>query len=296
MPAPKKVVVETALDWFQRSQQQQATAATPTDPSSAAVAFLQHGTSGIAYCDAAWKKNPSASSHTTPTSVPVLVMEGDVGKTWTLVSLAARFVVATRPSQFSVDETTNHQNDDIVGDIDDDDLPEVVLLDSNYDVTFPQVAHVVRSTLLRQPSTNEDDDSSLDQELRACLDRIHVATVDDMTGWVAVLECLRCQLVHPKKQRTPTLILWDGFLSERSPTSSDGSCQMEVRRQLHRLLQDCPAVALVVTTTNGQAVRQQHFQREVHRIRLERRSGKDCVAVVHGSKLPFSLSLGGILS
>jgi hypothetical protein len=34
----------------------------------------------------------------------------------------------------------------------------------------------------------------------------------------------------------------------------------------------------------------------VHRIHLEQRSGKDCFAVVNGSKRSFSISAGGILS
>jgi hypothetical protein len=289
-PLPK---VETALDWFQRSQRKRAAARTPTDPSSAAWNFVRCGTSGIAPIDAAWK-TPSANPN-----LPIVVVEGTVGKTWTLISLAARFVVATRPSRFARsrndDETPPSQDEHL--------LPQVVLLDSNYDVTIRKIAQVVRATLLRQQGmNNEDDGSLLEQDLECCLGRIHIATVDNLLGWVPVLECLRYKLKqHGEEQLPPTttLVLWDGLLSESSRSSYDSSQKMEVLRQVSRLLQDCPSIALVVTVDHHRTsdwISNWQRERELHRVRLERRSGKDCFAVVNGSKVPFSLSLGGILS
>ena len=268
--APLKV--ETALDWFNRSQRRRAAAETPTDPSSGAWAFVRSGSSGLAHVDAAWRI-PSVN-----TNLPVVNIYGSVGKTWTLISLAARFVVATRPSRFSTSMEDLKQSTQ--------ELPQVVILDSTYDITIHKVAQVVRSTMLRQSDINA---FSLEDEMDDCLGRIHVATVDDMFGWVPVLECLRCKL---KGQDThPTLILWDGFLSE----SDNESCQMEVKRQVSRLLQDC-TVAMVMTTSNAGKVNWSNTHRDIHRIKLERRSGKNCFAKVNGSTISFSLSLGGILS
>ena len=118
---------------------------------------------------------------------------------------------------------------------------------------------------------------------------------------------LRCKLKTFTKH--PTLVLWDGFFLDANANSK----QIEVRRQVVRLLQDC-SIALVVTgapgiNTNNSTMNNLNGKtsknidwlsnnktRDVHRIRFERRSGKDCFAMVNGSKLPFSLSLGGILS
>jgi hypothetical protein len=184
-------------------------------------------------------------------------------------------------------------------------LPQVVLLDSNYDVTIHKIAHVVRATLLRQQGMNNDD-GLLEQDLECCLSRIHIATVDNLLGWVPVLECLRYKLKQqqgeeklPPTTTTTTLVLWDGLLSESSSSSDDSSQKMEVFRQVSRLLQDCPSTALVATVDNHRTadwLSNRQKKRELHRVRMERRSGKDCFAVVNGSKVLFSLSLGGILS
>eukprot|EP00980_Cylindrotheca_fusiformis_P008236 scaffold1736_cov127-Cylindrotheca_fusiformis.AAC.50 len=100
----------------------------------------------------------------------------------------------------------------------------------------------------------------------------------------------------------PTLMLWDGFHSD---TKSGQLNQIEVRRQVLRLLMDC-SVAMVVTgaasannnnnTNSNMDWLSDNKQRDVHHVRLEQRSGKDCYGIIHGSRLPFSLSLGGVLS
>ena len=109
---------------------------TATDPSMAAHRFLRFGKSGIAPIDAAWKRSnddnkqqqqqqqhhqwhhrplqlrqgqhrhlgPHQQQQTASCShdPPVVILEGpkDVGKTWMLLTLAARFVVSTRASRF----------------------------------------------------------------------------------------------------------------------------------------------------------------------------------------------------
>jgi hypothetical protein len=272
--------IETALDWFERCQRQRKSAQTPHDPSSAAWTFIRSGTSGIAPVDAAWRNAANSSTTTGSTgSLPVVAIDGPVGKTWSLISLAARFVVATRPSRFETTTSTDSSNDTTSTS---SSLPQVVILDSNYDITASKVAYVVRSTLLRQPGIQE---ASIPQDLECCLSRIHIATVDDLAGWVPVLETMKYALQQQQAQQHPTLVLWDGYLSE----STDESQQKEVERQLTRLL--ACNVALVVARNQYKKLKW-----ETQRIRLERHKGKDCVATVDGTRIPFSLSLGGILS
>jgi hypothetical protein len=173
------VKTETALDWFNRSQRKRAAAETPTDPSSAAWAFLR-GTSGITPLDTVWR-TPSANS-----SLPVVVLEGQIGKTWTLLSLAARFVVATRNSSFASSDEESSPPSSLYSNNSDNQQPQAILLDSNFDMTLPKLAYIVRSTLLRESQVNEHN---LDQELEECLSRIHFATVDEINdAWVPILE------------------------------------------------------------------------------------------------------------
>ena len=165
---------ETALDWFNRSQLRRIVAETPTDPSSAAWSFLQNGSSGIGPIDSAWR-TPSANSE-----FPVLILEGPVGKTWTLLSLAARFVVATRASRF-VSTMTSEQSS-----LPMNSQPQVIFLDSTFDMTIQKLSYIVRSTLLRQPGVTEQ---SLYIDLESCLSRIHLSTVDECNdAWVPILE------------------------------------------------------------------------------------------------------------
>jgi hypothetical protein len=116
---------------------------------------------------------------------------------------------------------------------------------------------------------------------------------------------LRCKLKTCTKH--PTLVLWDGFHSDANGSSKHS----EVRRQVVRLLQDA-LVALVVTgasTSNSSSSSSSsntkganmewmtdHKKRDVYRISFDKRSEKDYYAIVNGSRLPFSISLGGVLS
>eukprot|EP00980_Cylindrotheca_fusiformis_P008237 scaffold1736_cov127-Cylindrotheca_fusiformis.AAC.51 len=166
---------ETALQWFHRSQRKRAAAEIPTDPSSAAWAFLR-GTSGIAPVDAAWR---SLSAHT---NLPVVALEGSIGKTWTLLSLAARFVVATRKSRF----TSQEEDESETPSLNVQNQPYVILLDSKFDSTLPKLVYIVRSTLLREPGVTE---KTLEVDIESCLSRIHLATVDEINdAWVPILE------------------------------------------------------------------------------------------------------------
>ena len=192
---------ETAWDWYLRSQRQRAAAQIPTDPSSAAASFLR-GNSGVAPVDAAWRATPSSflptNNHSSAyaTNHPVVILEGPIGKTWTLLSLAARFVVFTRASRFE------HDSDQVMEEAEspskpahsNNAQPQVILLDSNWDMTISKLAYMVRSTLLREPSSSSPSafhvtEETLESEVEGCLRRIHLATVDEtQDAWVPVLE------------------------------------------------------------------------------------------------------------
>jgi hypothetical protein len=268
---------ETAYEWLQRSRRKRALAEVPHDPSSAAWAFVRasssSGGSNISFLDAVLRRQ-------TTDQLPVIDVRGDCCKTWTVVSLASRFAVATRSSQFqtpSVEDATS--------------IPQVIVLDSTHDVTTSKLAYAVRSNLLRQSGSSNPGDFQKDAE--ECLARIHVATVDNISGWVSLLEALRCKL-SPMSSEHPTLVLWDGFLSEPHNEAS----RMEVIRQLARLVQECSV--LLLTTSSGN--RKHEWDKFVtHRVRLDRNhsasvDGHEFLATVHGSRIPFSLSLAGILS
>ncbi|GAX22832.1 hypothetical protein FisN_24Lh116 [Fistulifera solaris] len=263
---------ETAYDWFQRSKRKRAQDEIPKDPSSAAWSFFRSG-SGISFMDAAFRR------HTTDT-LPVIHLMGDVAKTWTLLSLAARFVVQTRPSQFTFTTTSA------------DILPQVLWLDSHQEVIASQLAHVVRSTLLRHMNTamaDVNDERQLAHDLQDCCERIHVARVatDD---WVPLLECWRHQLAVSASDY-PTLILWDGFLEH-----DDDVARTEIVRQLSRLLEQCSVV--LVTASSSQ--RNFEWDRFItQRVRLQRNAvtgGHEYLATVQALQIPFSISASGILS
>ena len=193
------MISETALDWFDRCQKhgvrkrrRSATGSSrnnenessettdvhaSSNPSMAAWRFLRFGQSGIAPIDAAWKRSNDGRSESSSFLPPVTVLEGpkDVGKTWMLLTLAARFVVATRASRFQdfqsmcgSDDKKNYepysknksQTKGLDGDGDTDeegssnrsneDRPKVLLLDSTYDFSVPQLVAVIRLTLVRE--------------------------------------------------------------------------------------------------------------------------------------------------
>lgn len=267
---------ETAYDWMLRSQQMQAHYSMPYDPSTAAWSFIRpserNGT-GIAFVDAALAKHNGST-------LPVVELRGShrTGKTWTLITLAARFVVETRLSRFRSDEN-----------IDIEELPQVVILDCNQDAMASRLLRAVRSVLLRQ--LPEDD--GLENEIISCMSRIHYIFSEDMAGWVPTLESLRSGLSSVSSDH-PTLILWDGFLSD----TGEAAERMEVIRQLTRLMRDC--TILLVTTalpTRRFAVWDKHV---TQRITLEQMNpipegGHDFVATVQNNRIPYTITSGGIL-
>jgi hypothetical protein len=307
---------ETALEWWQRSERSRRRChddnddeEPPRDAVGAAWAFAQprlepgrHATTttvngtGVSFIDAALLQciHNQQTTRVIPRVVhrrspPVLEILGDhgSGKTWALLALAARFVVATRQSRFScndhgANENTRHDDDDQDFDLDDEErscgttdtppppIPQVILLDSNYGVHVLKLAHAVRTLLLQgYPSNCENDTESmtanddppscssmsdlLEYDLNECLSRIHIVTSDDLAGWVPILESIREHMERTVHFSGPTLLLWDGFLSEPHLLQTE-AIKREVVRQLERLLAECSqslAMAVVSTTTRA---------------------------------------------
>ena len=213
---------ETALDWLRRCQQVDADAAVPSDPTSAAWAFVRAKKSfgtGISFMDAVLSKNTE--------NLSIVELRGDdgVGKTWTLISLAARFVVSTRASKFQ--STSN-------------DLPQVIFMDSVQSLKMRHISSAVRTELLRDLDDDKaNDQGSFQGEVDSALRRVVLVFGEGATSWVPILESLRHLLAG---KPFPTLILWDGFLTDVHAIKG----RMEVIRQVNRLSKD--TVVQLITT------------------------------------------------
>ncbi|GKZ00090.1 hypothetical protein MPSEU_000962400 [Mayamaea pseudoterrestris] len=308
---PKASFSETALQWIQRTKRRRFISGEINDPDAAAWAFFSRKETGISFVNAALHaKQQGAESvltanegtfsnnmHATAASnafifdqLPVIEIRGSCAATWTLLTLAARFVVDTRPSRFisaaaaaAAISANKHEK-----------LPQVIFMDSTYEYSIAQLTNVVRSTLLKQQTHQSVEEEQLAHDLRECLSRIHLASLTESYEAVALLELFRTALA-PSQFNHPTLVLWDGFLD----TINNQPSRMDVVRQTSRLLRDCS----VVFASASRLSRSQHdWDKYVtHRMKLDRNpseEGHEYLASVHdGSiKIPFSVSLAGILS
>ena len=332
---------ETAFDWYQRSRRKAAWQEIPRDASTAAWAFCRNPNTGISFLDAALRRRSrhhhqqhrQQQQRTADAYLPVVIhLTGDngSGKTWTLLSLAARFVAATLSSKFEQNNNFFNDNGMMIskeeeeeGNGDDNDEvdsemkpPCVIVLDSALDITMSKLTHVVRSTVLRQveeeTASTTTTHTSWQRNVTDCLRRIHIAQITNpATDAVPLLEALRHELHHHHHHHHhPTLLLWDGFLY------ADEVTRTEVLRQLVRLQEDCNVFIVLATTTtatsssSSAAAAAASFHHSsldrlvTHRIRLQKRpsatsrttQGHDYVATVQGTQIPFSITLSGILS
>jgi hypothetical protein len=270
---------ETALDWLERSQKVDADAAVPKDPTSAAWAFVRarepYG-SGISFLDVVMKKK---AEH-----LPIVELRGGtgVGKTWTLITVVARFIVSTRATRFQSSS---------------DDLPQVVFMDSLQNIKMQHIMSAVRTELLRDVGdAMVNDEESFQLELQSALRRIILIFGEGVNTWVPTLESLRHALVG---KPFPTLVLWDGFLSD----VHDERGKMEVIRQVNRLTKDT-SVQLITTEASNRyyAAWEKHVG---HRIRLERLEAIDTadqhefIATTSSQpaeQLAYTITRGGILT
>lgn len=320
-PSARKTRTESALSWWKRcqqrrTQQRRLVDAPPEDPASAAWAFFRR--TEIPFVDESLRCHPQYNNQLPAVEIRDNDNRGNTGKTRTLLTLAARFVVSTRPSLFLRTNKERNHHDDTTNAA--QELPRVILMDSTLDITPTRLAYAVSSMMLRQQQCNDDSETSasvsvatLERDIQGCLDRIHVAHVDDISGWVPVLESIRADLLEQEPD-FPTLLLWDGFLSEPSDVGS----RMEVTRQLARLLKDC-SVGLIYTASSAMwnhTFNVRHLESKEQgfglpdtglsgpvsqTIRLERdetpERRHDFVATVSGNntKVVYSLSSAGVL-
>lgn len=414
------VLTETGWEWYQRSRQRrQRRKEPPENPSAAAWAFVR-GSTGITFLDAALRSSSrttlsapmSKTAHTTtaqstfvlhPTGtgedhavLPVIDVRGisGVGKTWTIITIIARYVTATRPSRFlrghdstattttTTSTTTTSDSPVITATTTRDEpknrdessptqpyfqqeldsqyspllqpqLPQVIVLDSQLDITPSKLAYAIRACLLRERHQHyhqhdqqqqqqqqqqrrghrpqnysdnyHDNEERLAQELQDCLRRIHVATTP--TDWPALLEHLRSQL-QPSSAATavgvpgggttattrtnatimnnilgeygatdtphhPTLVVWDGFLSERDTIRSERA-RMPILTSLQRWLEDGTVWMVITTTTaasswNGgsslsPAYSNEWERRITHRIWLQPSNTGNIIPVQQGAR------------
>lgn len=321
---------ETALDWFQRCDTTQRVRVEPTDPSSAAQSFVVGDTSGIAFLDEALLASKRTKNrHVAFNSMIEISGSHSAATTGTLLSLAARFVVATRPSKFPVAAAAN-----VAGAIPNRPLPQVVLVDSLHDISIERLVSMVRGMLLLDSSTataagfNGVDDETevtpavIDLEINNCLRRIHFIFAHETTTAVAALEALKCRLSNNDAENHPvptTLLLWDGFLA--STVTPDATARMEVLRQLGRLWREqmqqfnnaaskktsvsTSPLLLVVLSSNRPRLENKHV---TSRIRLEEQHQREnavadedneqqrYVATVGGKQFEFTIGMAGVLS
>jgi len=289
---------ESALDWFDRCDDAQRTRIEPTDPISAAHSFVEGETTGLAFLDealiaaapaSAKKKKSSANA----SSIVEITGSDSVTTTGTLLSLAARFVVATRPSKFPASTSSSPI---IVP------PPQVVLIDSLHNISIERLVSMVRGTLLLDSAattgndTTDVDPSAIDLEINDCLSRIHLVFVHDTTTTVAALEALKCCRDDDDTSSTKnaaTLLLWDGFLS----SLPDATARMEVLRQLGRLWREKKSMLLIALFSNRPRLENKHV---TSRVRLERASGNDekvkYAAMVGTKRFDFTMGTAGVLS
>jgi hypothetical protein len=322
---------ETAYDWMKRWQHHASLSWIPHDPSSAAWSFVlvrpgsnhhhhhHHGTTdgcgtSIPFIDAVLRQIPPRRlirGGTTPiNTLPVIRLDGEYGKTWTLLTLAARFVVKTRPSKFPKLDHQHQQHHP-----QQHPLPSVIVLDSKHDMTMEKLRVVVRSTLLRDMSTSKEHETKLTQmlehDMEDCFRRIHIATIsDDGAGWIPILECIRYQLL-PIASIHPTLLLWDGYLCESYGKKKNDSIKFDIVRQIELLLRECNVMMVLTSSLSSSSssflYRKREWERFVtDRIRLDVKQSSpihsddhlELEAIVNnnGIKLPCSISSTGILS
>ncbi|KAI2499902.1 hypothetical protein MHU86_14572 [Fragilaria crotonensis] len=215
--------IETALDWWERCHESKRIV--PTDPVTAAQAFLRGDVpTGIGFVDEALllERTFGTTKHstnyrreapilelltaTTTTMTPSTTSTGVSGAaSWTLISLAARFVVATRPSRFihsplssepslptatgtsttssTITPTTTQQ------------LPMVILMDPFHSIDMNDLVSAIRSTWLLQQEHSEDPSETNAQDVvEECLSRIQMLFPSpDTLCTVAILEALQCR-------------------------------------------------------------------------------------------------------
>ena len=232
--------------------------------------------------------------------------------------MAAQFVVQTRPSRFP--HNPNSEYNKLL-------LPHVFILDAHWHASAVTLHKLVRAQLLwdydhmatdamtspnnNNPQNNDDNlqDSNDDLErlttdCASCLQRVHVAQVDENStaGWLPILESLAAHLQQASLSH-PTLVLWDGLLggtTARQNSSVNQGGPTEIPRALLRLLRDYDVMMVYTTTKPTKWKKSEWDERVTHRVLLEAAApglSHDFVAYTDRSKehvVPFSIAATGV--
>jgi hypothetical protein len=323
---------ETLYDLLERSNQKSRVRNNATahpnqatnNPTNAVWDFrASNGTNPTAECTTGVSFIDTALSLHDDESKPIVIdISGDrgTGKTATIVTLAARFLFMTRHYKPSNDTTDKKANDPMMSQQRNEEssfrewneksmsLPQVILFDDYRNVTscarrvYDVLGSMIRSEKFEMNQEKEnrvitvdDNGSLLHNEVTECLQRLHVARVEDFPQWVLLLETLRHEMSYQQQLHNccgenypTTLLLWDDFLDEvvlttpsvvlppsfHTPSSSLSfatnksyhhsthseitAIRMNVIRQVERLLQEYPQNTILVTTSTSSTTTTHH--------------------------------------
>jgi hypothetical protein len=252
--AVAKTTTETAYAWWQRARAQQPMLA-PTHPAAAARAFGQQLASG------GWGGDrPTTTSsrrrRRRATGQPLVQVTGPVvATTATLVTLAVRYVVQTRPSLFDGQRSTTTGSTNAAM------LPQVFLMDASWEISMPQIRRILRATLLRDydavavdgvasppPPAADDHDVRLARDTECCLSRIHMAHADAVDTLPLVASSLATHVATHSRSH-PTLVLWNTTAHEDDYDPQEPAARREVQRQFLRLADQYEFLLVVAVAT-----------------------------------------------
>lgn len=302
--------IESARSWLDRSRHFVAKALEELDgsPRSVAHAFLcRHrptsttpsGT-GVAFVDCMLSiKNERRDS-----VIFEIAGRPDTGKTWTLLVLAASYLVQTasaHPNRIDGGNSTL--------------WPPVIILDAECGIHMPHLIHALQSAILLRNSPSEDVQSALQQEIAFHLGRVHWVPLPTKEDIPLLLEVMRPALLSKSVFDAPPMLIIDAVNSFESSDKIQPDLGVpsthEVMRQLDRLLQACQRDIIIfasrIITSNASSNNTTDLWKRrfvTHTVTLERRNdttfGTEFVAIfpstVKQSPLPFRIESGRILT
>jgi hypothetical protein len=288
---------ETAWDWWQRTRR-------INDPASAARAFARYP--GWPF----WRKWAHSRIQT---SIPLVELScpGDRAATSTattsvmvplVVSMAAQFVVDTRPSLFdsTIPSPSSAPSSPAI-------LPQVVLFDAKWEISPAQLEQQVRSMLLADydrramasasnktrssgndataPITQMTNDSAqLEADCASCIARLQLAHADEDNdhGWLplVVTSLQAVTKVHP------TVVLWHGWQRHNKMDTERALLQV-LSNSIAPLQQNHLFMFVYTTMAASSTTASRDWQdRVTHRVRLKPPSSSSSseawVAWTHG--------------
>jgi hypothetical protein len=305
--------IESARSWLDRSRHFVAKAIEELDgsPRSVAHAFLcrrrltsttRSGT-GVAFVDCMLSiKNEHRSN-----VIFEIAGRPETGKTWTLLVLAASYLVqtATRPNR------NGGENSDV--------WPPVIILDAECGMHMPHLINALQSAILvvqRLPSSEDHGhvQSAIQQEIAFHLGRVHWVPLTTKEEIPLLFEVMRPALLSKSAFDAPPMIIIDAINSFESSDKIQPDLGVpsthEVMRQLDRLLQACQQDIIIfasrIITSNASSTTTDLWKRRfvTQTVTLERHndttSQNEFVAIFPStakhSPLPFRIEFGRIVT